>query len=287
MKKNKGLFLNGPNEELDLKLFDFLFVHQSSKFLIQSFFFIILLNLSNYSFSQNSDSTKALSNFGGAVTVTSNGISFIPTFSLGKPAAIFDLAMGRKRISFEPQFRFSLEGKPWSFFFWWRYKLIKTPKVAVTLGAHPAYAFKTVTTTTDGVSQEILRVQRYVAGELSPNYFLAKNISVGMYYLYSHGIDKDAVQNTHFLTFNCKFYDIKLPKQFYMKFIPQVYYLKMDQQDGFYFTSALTLANRKIPISVTGVINKIIQTEITASKNFVWNVSLVYSFNKKYREMYH
>jgi hypothetical protein len=285
MENNKGLLLKGVYDEQDSKLFDFLSVHQSLKLLIQSFFFIILLNSSYYSFSQNADSTKALSNFGGAVTVTNNGISFIPTFSLGKPAAIFDLAMGRKRLSFEPQFRFSLEGKPWSFFFWWRYKLIKTPKVAVTLGAHPAYAFKTVNTTSDGVSQEILRVQRYVAGELSPNYFLAKNISVGLYYLYSHGIDKDAIQNTHFLTFNCKFYDIKLPKQFYMKFIPQVYYLKMDQQDGFYFTSAMTLANRKIPFSVSGVLNKIIQTEITASKNFVWNVSLVYSINKKFREM--
>jgi len=44
------------------------------------------------------------------------------------------------------------------------------------------------------------------------------------------------------------------------------------------------LANRKIPLSISSVINKIIQTKITASKNFVWNVSLIYSFNKKYVE---
>lgn len=64
----------------------------------------------------------------------------------------------------------------------------------------------------------------------------------------------------------------------------QVYYLKMDQQDGIYFTSTLTLANRKIPLSFSSVINKVIQTNITASKNFVWNVSLIYAFNKKYAE---
>jgi len=69
-----------------------------------------------------------------------------------------------------------------------------------------------------------------------------------------------------------------------MKFTPQVYYLKMDKQDGYYFTSALTFANRKFPLSISGVINKIIQTKIIASKNFVWNVSLIYSFNKKYIE---
>jgi len=285
MTDNRSWFITVTNREQDIKLFKILFSFLKSKTLIQLVLFLVLLNLSHYSFSQNTDSTKVISNFAGAVTVTNNGISFIPTFTLGKPAAIFDLAMGKKRLSFEPQFRFALEGKPWSFIFWWRYKLIKTSKVSVSLGAHPAFAFTTVTDSTDGVTRKIIRAQRFLAGELSPNYFLTKNISIGMYYLYGHGIEKDAIQNTHFLTFNCNFSNIKLPKQFYIKFIPQVFYLKMDKQDGFYFTSALTLANRKIPLSISGVINKVIHTNITASKDFVWNVSLIYSFNKKYVEL--
>ena len=105
-----------------------------------------------------------------------------------------------------------------------------------------------------------------------------------MYYLYSRGIDNGTTRNTHFLTLNASFSDIRLSKLFYLKFTPQVYYLKMDQQDGVYFTSAFTLANRKISLSISSVINKIIQTNITASQNFVWNVSLIYSFNKKYVE---
>ena len=76
----------------------------------------VLLSLTYVSFSQKNDSTNVPGHFGGAVTVTNNGISFIPNFSLGKPAAIFDLSIGR-RLSFEPQFRFALEGKPWSFLF--------------------------------------------------------------------------------------------------------------------------------------------------------------------------
>ena len=285
MGNNRNWYLTNIIREQDVELFESLFSFLKSKALKQSVLGMILLNLSFSLFSQNPNSTKVACHFGGAVTVTNNGISFIPTFSLGKPATIFDLNVGKKRLSFEPQFRFSLEGKPWSFLFWWRYKLIKTTKISVTIGAHPALSFKTLTITTDGVAQEIIKAQRYVAGELSPNYFLAKNISIGMYYLYSHGIEKDAVQNTHFLTLNSSFSNLKLSKQFFMKFTPQVYYLKMDKQDWFYFTSALTLANRKIPLSVTAVINKIIQTDITASKNFVWNVSLIYSFNKKYSEM--
>jgi hypothetical protein len=244
--------------------------------------FLVFLLLIHFAFSQNADSTKVVSHFGGAVTVTNNGISFIPTFSLGKPAVIFDLSVGR-RLSFDPQFRFSLEGKPWSFLFWWRYKLVKTDKFAMNLGSHLGLAFKTFEETTNGVATETITVKRYLAGELAPNYFLTKDISIGMYYLYSRGIDNGTTRNTHFLTLNTSFYNIPISRQFYLKFTPQLYYLKMDQQDGVYFTSSLTLAKRKIPLTISTVINKIIQTNITASKNFVWNVSLIYSFNKKYR----
>jgi hypothetical protein len=243
--------------------------------------FCIVINLASYSFSQKVDSGDSLSHFNGAVTITNNGISFIPTFTLGKPAVIFDLSMG-KRLSFDPQFRFALEGKPWSFIFWWRYKLIKTDKFLFTLGAHPALAFKTVTISTDGGSKEIIMAQRYLAGELSPNYFIAKNISIGLYYLYAHCFEQDAPANTHFFTFNANFSGINLTKQFFIRFNPQIYYLKMDESDGFYFSSSLTLARRNFPISISALINKTIQTSISASKDFVWNASLIYSFNNKY-----
>ena len=50
--------------------------------------------------------------FNGAVSATNNGISLIPTFSLGKPATIIELNAGGEHLTFEPQFRISLEGQP-------------------------------------------------------------------------------------------------------------------------------------------------------------------------------
>jgi hypothetical protein len=91
-----------------------------------AFLLFVLFNLSFLAFSQKSDSTKVDNYFGGTVTVTNNGISLIPTFSIDKPAVLFDLTAGRGKLSFEPQLRFSLDGKPWTFFFWWRYKLLNT-----------------------------------------------------------------------------------------------------------------------------------------------------------------
>lgn len=239
---------------------------------------VLLPVLLNTSFAQQKDSTNY---FKGSVSITNNGISLVPTFSLGKPAAIFNLALGRGRLSFEPDMRFSLEGKPWSFLFWWRYKLVQSKKIRLTLGAHPAMNFKSSAVILNGVSKNLIIARRYLAGELSPNYILSKNISVGMYYLYSRGLDPDAPRNTHFITLNSNFSNIKLPNEFYIKFTPQVYYLKQDKLDGYYCTASMTLAKQHFPLSLSAIVNKTIRTDIV-SKNFVWNLNLVYSFNNIY-----
>lgn len=244
-------------------------------------FLIILLSLSLKVSSQSPESTNLPSHFNGSITATNNGISFIPTFSLGKPAVLFDLSIG-KRLSFDPQFRFALEGKPWTFLFWWRYKLITNEKFRFTIGAHPSLSFKTLIIPTETGSKEIINVQRYLAGELSPNYYIVKNISVGFYYLFSHCFEKEGINFTQFLTFNANFSSISLTKQYYIRFNPQVYYLKMDKNDGFYYSASMTLVRRNFPISISALINKTIQTRISASKNFVWNASLIYSFNNNY-----
>jgi hypothetical protein len=241
--------------------------------------FFLLAYLS--SFAQPADSTKNTSHFSGAVSVTNNGISLVPTFSLGKPATIFNLSLGKGKLSFEPDMRFALEGKPWSFLFWWRYQLVKTKKIAIKLGAHPALNFKSTTVTINGITQNQIIARRYLAGELSPNYLFKKNISIGIYYLYSRGLDYGAPKNTHFLTLNSNFSNIKLPDQFFIKFTPQLYYLKQDQLDGYYCTATVTLARQHFPLSLSTIVNKTIQTNI-ASKNFVWNLNLIYSFNKTY-----
>ncbi len=242
----------------------------------------ILLMLSHLSFSQKTDSTKSVSYFSGSVSVTNNGISIVPSFSLDKPAAIFMLSAGKNRFSFEPDIRFSLSGKPWSFLFWGRYKLVTNDKFQMSAGTHLGLNFRASVLPINGDSSEVNVTRRYLAGELYPRILLTKNISVGIYYLYSHGLDAGTIGNTHFITFNTNFSNIKITDQFFIRFNPQFYYLKLDAEDGFYFTSTLTVAKKNFPLSVSSTINKIINTNITGSKNFVWNVSLVYSFNKKY-----
>jgi len=245
---------------------------------------LVLFLTFNYTvFSQESDSTKRFSHFGGTVTITNKGISTIPNLTLGKPAALFTMTAGRK-ISFEPEFRFALEGKPWSFIFWWRYQLCKSDKFITRVGINPSVYFKTTTITTDEVQVEKIIAQRSLTGDLSPTLLLGKNIGIGLYYMYIHGFEEDAVRNTHFLSIRPYFSNIKLTKQFIMRFYPQAYYLRTDANDGFYVSSTLNLAKRDFPLSFSSMITTPIQTNIPAGSSSIWNVSLVYTFNKDYIE---
>jgi hypothetical protein len=233
------------------------------------------------SFAQNSDSAKKEYHFSGNALVTNNGISFIPTFSLGKPATIVTLSMGDKRLSFEPEFRFSLEGKPWSILLWGRYKITNNDKFKFTAGTHLGLSYNYPNVMINGVSTDITQVKRYLATELVPNYFFNNHLSVGLYYLYSHGLDIGTTNNTHFLTLNSNFTHITINKDFYLNFRPQVYYLKMDSQDGYFTSATVSLLKNNCPFSIAAIFNQKINTNIV-TKDFVWNVSLNYSFNHNY-----
>ena len=233
------------------------------------------------SIGQSTDSTEKINYFGGSVTVTNNGISLLPTFTLGKPAAIFDMKVGRK-LTFEPQFRVSLEGKPWAFIFWWRYKFLSDRRFQIRVGAHPSILFAAEPVTTGGATSDMLVARRYIAAEISPDYYLTDKISIGIYYLKGHGLQDDAVKNTDFITLNCKFYDIRISKKVSIYLYPQFYYLRMDESDGFYFSSTQGLKIKEFPLSVQSIINQPIQSDISGGQDFVWNISLIYAFGNRY-----
>lgn len=236
---------------------------------------LIGLFFATFVFSQEASKIRT---FSGAITATNNGISLLPTFSLGKPAAIFDFSIKSKRWSFDPQLRFSLEGKPWSFIFWGRYKIVNESKFKLSVGAHPAIAFKEEKVLSlNGDAKMILNAYRYTATEIAPNLILSKNLSVGMYYLYSHGWDVGTTTNTHFVTLNSTIANVKVLPETFLKLQPQLYYLKMDSKDGYYVSSTFTLTTPKSPLAVSSIVNKAIQTTILG-KDFVWNMSLIYNY---------
>jgi hypothetical protein len=239
--------------------------------------FLICISIAVSVLAQNTDKQDNVKFFTGAATVTTKGLSTFPNLTLGKPAAIFDLSMGSKKFRFEPVFRFALEGKPWSFIFWCRYELFNNEKFQFKIGAHPAYSFKTITVTQNGTTKEILRAQQYFAGELAPVFKVGKGISLGPYYIYARGLENDIVRNSNFISFRVNFSSINLTDKCFMKLMAQTYYLKLDDKDGTYVNSTLSLNMHNFPLSVSSSMNKTIQSHIPGN-GFLWNINLTYSF---------
>ncbi|MEY3367741.1 MAG: hypothetical protein RI973_896 [Bacteroidota bacterium] len=227
---------------------------------------------------QSQDSTQASASVSGSVAVTNNGVSLVPTFTLGKPATLVSLSVAKKRFSFDPLLSFSLEdAKPWFFVFWLRYKLVQTPRFNLGAGFHPGFVFSSkLLANGAGVPREYITASRYFVGELTPTYTLSKKASVGMYYLHSRGYNSD-LKRLRFIGLNGSLSDIGLGGKYYLNVSPQVYYLWIDGQEGLYVTSTFTVGRRGFPLSVSSVLNRKLRSEIK-SKQLVWNVSLVGKF---------
>jgi hypothetical protein len=230
----------------------------------------------------NSDSTKNLRYFGGNFTATNNGISLLPNFTLGRPAVLFDLNMGRKRLSFDPMFRFRMDGRPWAFIFWGRYKLIQKPKFTLSVGAHPSFVFRPITVFPDnGDPTSYLTTQRFFAWELAPTYHFNRKTNAGFYYLGARGLAKNQTQHTHFIGLRSALNRVQLSPKYYLNLSPQVYYLNIDRADGVYVSAQIALLRQNFPISISSILNYKIESDIPGAA-FVWNLQLSYIFLRQY-----
>ncbi|WP_461139231.1 hypothetical protein [Spirosoma pomorum] len=240
---------------------------------------VLLFSLTPYLvFSQQTDSLLRQKGLTGAIAVTNNGVSLIPTFTLGKPAVFFDVAMRKNRLSFEPQLTFALkDAKPWYFIFWVRYKLLETKKFRLGTGLHPSVVFVNSPLLPTGTpATDNLTAVRYFAGELAPVYRITSKVSVGMYYLYSHGLSGGS-KNTHFVSLTGNGLTNPFFGSVYMRVAPQLYLVTIDGRQGYYATATFTLTKPSFPIAFSSIINQKIQSDIP-SDDFVWNVSLAYSY---------
>ena len=241
--------------------------------------FLLYTVCKNGSFAQPKDSTFF---FRTDLTITNNGFSIIPAFTLGKPAGFLDMKMGNKRLSFEPQFRFALEGRPWSLIFIYRYKLVKKSKFQLTLGGHlPGLNFVTRTVSIDGIDENLSVARRFLAGEIMPSYTLSKKSSIGLYLIRGHGFQKHGPQNSLFLSLQGNFTKLKLLGKSYFSFHPQAFYLKVDNNDGYYVNATTVFGIHDFPLTISGIVNKAIESSIPA-QDFDWSLNLVYTLNKNF-----
>lgn len=237
------------------------------------FFFFVAYPLT---FSQSKDSLKQIKplNANAIVTITNNGVSLFPNLSLGKPAAIINLALGKNKIFFEPELRWGLNGKPWSYIYWLRYRPNKISKqFGFHLGVHPSYVTRENLVTVNGTSVNRFVTQRYFAGEIVPVWSPSSKFALGLHFLRAKGLDDYATQRSVFIAVQPRFPHISLYKSYFLSYFPQIFYLELDDKNGSYFSHTINLNKSNFPFTISSVFTYKFKSSIPGD-DIVLNIGL-------------
>lgn len=229
------------------------------------------------------DSLKKSTIFSGSLGITNNGFSIIPSFSFNEPASIILLSWKKKNFSIDPEFRVTPTGGKGSILLWFRYHAIQGKRFSLRVGGHPAVNWFPTTITQNGSSEELIRLRRFLAWELSPSYRVTKNWSTALYYLQGNGLQKNGPRTTHFLNLNTTVSNIPISKSMRLTVAPALYYLFLDCHDGIFFTANASVGFGHYPFVLQGAINQEIRSIIPGTQAFMWNVGVAYTFRKVLR----
>lgn len=230
-------------------------------------------------YSQSNVAKAKMPDVSGTLSVTNNGISIVPALGLGKPATLINLSVGN-RFRFEPQLDFSMNGKPWQFLFWVGYDLINKGRFLMTFDANAAYLFRTVPALIQGnnTSKNIIQTRRVLGVDMNARYVITPKFDVGLYYLFGYGFESSVPTQTHYLSLYSDIPAIPLFADVHLNIRPQIYYLKIDSENGLYVASNFTLGMKEIPVTISSTVDKIIVSQISGNEDPLWDVSLNYSF---------
>lgn len=98
--------------------------------------------------------------------------------------------------------------------------------------------------------------------------------------MYTHRLE-GTTRNTHFLAFRTNVSKLMV-EDYEFRFSPQIYYLRIDGQEGIYASSGVSVNKRNLPFTLSALFNRKINSNITIGDDYIWNVSLTYNFGNRY-----
>ena len=236
---------------------------------------LIISFIFSISWSQESpDSTRSKKLKAGAtVSLNSNGIAYVPAFSLDKPAVIGTLSLVKGRFSYDPQLSYSLELRPWIIDNWFHYKIVDRPAFEFKAGAVISSFFSEYETEGEVIHQ----AQKYMAVEFISTYRFSRQGSLAFTYLLDRGQDPGTMQG-HFFNLQADRSGISIGKKGLLDTRLQVFYIDYNYNNDGLFTAAYISASlRNIPFAIFAQAILPITSNMKPSPEFKWNVGLSYT----------
>lgn len=217
--------------------------------------------------------------------VNNNGISIVPTFSLGRPAMMYLGRIGNERFQFEPEVRMSYDAEPWSMIFWARFKAPEIGKWSFSAATQYALLYAPVENDINGTVLRSYLSNRYTAAQVTAFRPLINNFGLSAYSLAAVGMDKGSSLSPVVLTGvvlvapNLNFGPI------FLNLRPQLYHLNMRGPQGIFYA-----VNYKLPMNkewaITGLFTQpIIKDEALTVAPFIWNIGLNFTLNHNHKRV--
>jgi hypothetical protein len=204
--------------------------------------------------------------------MNSNGIAYIPAFSLDKPAIIGAFSLRKGRFSYDPQLSYGLNLKPWIIDNWFHFRIMDRQAFELKAGAVISGFF----TEYETEDETLLQVQKYLAAELVTTYRFTPVSSMAFTYLIDRGQDPGTLSG-HFFNLQADRSDLKLGKKGLLSASLQLFYIDYTgDNDGLFTAASVSASLRNIPFSIFFQGIQPLWSNINPSPRFKWNAGLAY-----------
>ncbi len=234
------------------------------------FLFVFTLSWSQ----EQTDSTRSKKlKAEASVSINSNGIAYVPAFSLDKPAIIGTFSLIKGRFSYDPQLSYGLDLKPWIIDNWFHYKIVDRPVFEFKAGAVISTFFSEYETE----DETLLQAQKYLAVEFTSTYKFSPKTSLAFTYLLDRGQDPGTVTG-HFFNLQADRSNFNIGRKGLLSASLQLFYIDYTGNEDGLFTAAYVSASlRDIPFSIFGQAVQALTSNIDPFPPFKLNVGLVYT----------
>jgi hypothetical protein len=222
---------------------------------------------------QGPDSTQRKLQAKAKVSLNSNGIAYVPAFSLDKPAIIGSFSLIKNRFSYDPALYFGLDLRPWIIDNWFHYKIIDRPAFEFKAGAVIS-AFFSELETAEGI---IHQTQKYLAAEMVLTYKIIPFSALSFTYLIDRGQDPGTLKG-QFFNLQADRSHIPLGKKGLLSASLQVFYLEYTgSNDGLFTAANVSATLRNFPFALFFQAIQALDSNITPYPGFKWNLGLSFT----------
>jgi hypothetical protein len=242
---------------------------------MKGFICILFFLISTISFaSKNSNQEKQPVKVSGSVSLNTNGIAPIPSFSAGKPVTSANLSISKNRFSYDPFFAYSFDLRPWIIDNWFHYKLIMQPKFEMRTGINISMFFSE----NEAPETDIWQGQRYNTFELAEIYKFSETETISLLTWYDWGRE-DGTISGYFINIVGEKMDIELGSHFLMDLNLQAFYIDYtDNNDGLFVSPTITCSSTDIPAFIFFQGIQALTSNMSPEPEFSWNLGLGFTF---------